>query len=289
MYLAPGLYYWTPIQPGTDGGLIIGKAQKSGGQEVNGLVESGGEITSVWSYGKNWGTFFTSPDSSTNIFDDTSCAGSGCIGKTELKVWNTAWGQQTIPMGSAAGCNKTLFPACTADQINGIFVKSWTITGNEYVLIYDQVVPKVFPNYPYSLRLEGIVSLPPAVGKPRATLSVDFSTLNKPGQIIFTSACINSITCELTQLTGSLVTITNNAAYIAMYGGYQFRLTASNGKESHTSDAFVTLYTPPEPFQPSTNEGCSLGTSRDMGQEWLLILGFLAFLLFKRSLPRRVP
>jgi hypothetical protein len=175
MFLIPGLYYWTPIFPGTDGGIILGKGQKSGGQEVNGLSSAAGELSAVWYYGGNWGTFFTAPSDAGNVFDDASCTGSGCGSnttprKTDLAVWNTAWGGMTIPMGSAAGCNKTLLPSCTDDEVAGIFVKTWTIDSagtfpRKYRLTYNQVVPTGFPNFPFELILSGTIghfeNLPP--------------------------------------------------------------------------------------------------------------------------------
>ncbi|MEK7817412.1 MAG: hypothetical protein AAB281_04075, partial [Actinomycetota bacterium] len=171
MFLAPGLYYWTPLVSGTDGGLVVGKAQTSGGQEVNGLSTGDGQITAVWNYGSNWGTFFTSPSDAGNVFSDTSCTGAGCGSNTtprvtDLAVWNTAWGGKTIPMGSASGCDKTVLPACTADQVAGIFVKSWTIDPagsavRNYELKYAQVVPQEFKNFPYELILRGTVQAVP--------------------------------------------------------------------------------------------------------------------------------
>jgi hypothetical protein len=175
MYLFPGLFYWTPIFPGTDGGVVIGKGQKSGGQEVNSLSSNDGELSAAWFFGANWGTFFTAPSDAGNVFDDASCTGSGCGSnttpiKTALNVWNTAWNQLVIPMGSAAGCNKMLLPNCTADQEAGIFVKTWDIdpagtSPRKYRLTYNQVVPTLLPNFPFELVLsgtiDGLVNLPP--------------------------------------------------------------------------------------------------------------------------------
>ena len=130
--LAPGLFYWTPLHSGTDGGIIIGKGQKSGGQEYDALSTKDGEMVKVWNFGANWGTFFTAPDASGNIFDDASCTGAACGSnttprKTDLKVWDMAWNQVVAPLGSAAGCNKTVLTYCTADEVAGIFVKTWDI------------------------------------------------------------------------------------------------------------------------------------------------------------------
>lgn len=285
MFLAPGLYYWTAIPPGSDGGFIIGKAQKSGGQEVNGLVGTGGELTNSWKYGGNFGTFFTAPDASANIFDDQPCAGAACIGKTVLAVWNTAWGGQTIPMGSAAGCNKVKFTNCTADEVAGIFVNTWAIdpagsVPRKWGLTYSQVVPDVFQNYPYALILGGTVVEVVATGKPRATLIVDKATPNIGELVTFTATCVNEKNCDLTQTEGPQVVIANNSFTPSEDGKYVFRLTASNnGVDPNTSDATVTVQKSAPPVQASTNEGCSIGSStKKIGGEWWIMLVFLSIL-----------
>ena len=160
-------YAWTALDLGTDGGLIVGKAQKSGGQEVDLASTNPGELTAMWDFGGNHGTFFTAPDASKNIFSDTSCTGSACGSNTvpritDLAVWNTAWGQQVIPMGSAAGCNKSLLSNCTADMVVGIFVNDWQIAAatavpRTFSLRYDQIVPAAFPNFPFRLLLRGTI------------------------------------------------------------------------------------------------------------------------------------
>ena len=171
MGVVAGLYAWTALAPGTDGGLIIGKPQKSGGQEVNGVSSSGGELTAMWDFGGNHGTFFTAPSDAGNVFDDQSCTGSACGSnttprKTDLAVWNTAWGGNVAPIGSASGCNKLVLSNCTADQVAGIFVDEWTIdpvgtNPRNYGLRYSQVVPTGWPNFPFKLVLRGAVQPPP--------------------------------------------------------------------------------------------------------------------------------
>jgi hypothetical protein len=164
-YIGPAFsfMYWTPLDPGADGGIVIGKPQLSGGQEINSLSTADGQLSAVWNFGAEWGTFFTAPDATDNVFDDAPCAGSACIGKTELKVWNMAWNGTVVPAGSASGCNKLLLSNCTFDQVAGIFVKSWTINpveGGAWRLTYNQVVPEVLPNMVFELILSGTVHFP---------------------------------------------------------------------------------------------------------------------------------
>ena len=178
MFLAPGLFYWTPLTGGIDGGIIIGKGQKSGGQEISPLSQNDGEIVKVWNYGANWGTFFTAPSDAGNVFNDANCTGAGCGSNTtprltDLAIWDTAWNSTVIPMGSKLGCNPVATPKCTADQVAGIFVKTWTIdpagtTPRKYRMTYNQVAPAGFPNFPYELILAGnvegsVVNVPPKV------------------------------------------------------------------------------------------------------------------------------
>ena len=171
MYLAPGLTFWTPLFPGTDGGIIVGKPQKSGGQELIFSANGNGEATAAWNFGAINGTFSTTPSDAGNIFDDVSCVGSACGSntvprKTDLAVWNMAWNGAVIPLGSLEGCNPLLYPNCTTDQQNGIYVKSWTIdpVASTWALEYGQVTKKFFVNFPFELVLRGKIGdvpLPP--------------------------------------------------------------------------------------------------------------------------------
>jgi hypothetical protein len=170
MGVIAGFFGWTALEPGTDGGIIIGKGQKSGGQELDLTSMNPGEVTASWYFG-DYGTFFTAPDATGNVFNDASCTGSGCGSRTTpkltyLAVWNMAWNALTIPVGSAGVCVDPFSPGCgSVDQIAGIFVKSWTIdpagtTPRKYELKYDQIVPSVFQNFPFKLTLRGEVQPP---------------------------------------------------------------------------------------------------------------------------------
>lgn len=168
MELAKNQYFWTDIIPGTDGALIVGTDQGSGGQEL-GLSASNstaGALTAAWSFGGSYGTFATAPGGgASNIFDDANCANASCLGKTELKVWNVAWNGNLIPMGSAAPCTHI---NCSADQKNGIFITDWKINpvrGGAWSIAKNAVVPGYVPGFGgfgYQVILRGTVPLPAA-------------------------------------------------------------------------------------------------------------------------------
>ena len=102
MEVAPGFVVWTDFGPGTDGGFIVGKAQKSGGQDTgpSATTNTPGELTSAWVFFGNYGTFSTWPGGENNWFSNASCSLGSCVGKTELKVFNVAWNGGIIPMGT---------------------------------------------------------------------------------------------------------------------------------------------------------------------------------------------
>jgi hypothetical protein len=152
--VAPGIDLWTAILPGTDGGLIIGKDQLSGGQELagGGSSPAAGELTEAISFFGQYGSFATAPlvgsDGSAaptafdlNFFSEQSCAGLDCVGRTEVGTWNWAWNGSAIPMGSGVDPCKD-FTACTSAQRAGIFVDDWTINPDDtYELRFTGMVP----------------------------------------------------------------------------------------------------------------------------------------------------
>lgn len=176
-----GFTVWSPIVPGTDGGIILGKNQKTGGQETgpSATITTSGELTAAWPWFMNYGTFATAPISgafgeiitngaSLNQFDSASCSGAGCLGKTTLGTWNVAWNGSASRAGSADGCTN---PLCTPDQLAGIGVTNWTVgPDNSYVLDYSwftSFVPQggLFNHVPIRLHLEGaIVAIPDISG-----------------------------------------------------------------------------------------------------------------------------
>ena len=167
------IHTWVPVDMGIDAGIIIGKNQLSGGQEAasSSNLDMPGEISSAWLFFSNYGTFSTAPmmdsmgtalidDASLNIFDDTSCSGVDCIGKTQLGTWHVAWNGLAVPMGSQGGCNSI---SCSINHSLGIFVSRWTVNPDmSYSLDYSQVVPDGHPSgfggIHLDLHLEGIVT-----------------------------------------------------------------------------------------------------------------------------------
>ena len=146
---------WIDIVPGTDGGIIVGKDQKSGGQEtdLSGTNTTSGELTAAFlidnskllfpfPWFRAYGTFFTAPSlyypesgGALNIFDDESCARETCLGKTEIKVFNLAINGRAIPIGSVRAC-ESLTPASCDPQIyvNSYFIDrasgAWSLDYN---------------------------------------------------------------------------------------------------------------------------------------------------------------
>ena len=172
--------------PGNDPGIILGKNQISGGQDLapSALNTTAGDITGAWNFGGNYGTFYTAPGllsvkdpagnpvlpydgtmtlgADANLFDDAGCALATCVGKTELKVWNVAWNGGTIPMGSQYPC---VLSSCSANQKAGYFITSYVINpvnGGAWSLSFNQVVPfGGFAGFGYRAILRGTVELVP--------------------------------------------------------------------------------------------------------------------------------
>ena len=133
MEVVKGFPVWTALLPGTDGGIILGKNQTGGGQELGQDSVSNaasGQIVQAFNFFGSYGTFGTAPLTSTlggvvtsssllNYFDSASCAGAACTGLTELGTWNVSWGGMAAPMGSDGGC---LSLVCSAAQLSGIFI-----------------------------------------------------------------------------------------------------------------------------------------------------------------------
>lgn len=180
--VAPGFDVWTNISPGTDGGLILGKNQKSGGQDVgaSGSNRTPGEVTAAWLFFGNYGTFSTAPvvesqtgattaDASANIFNDSSCSGAACIGVTQLGAWHFNWNGLVYQIGSANGCTSA---ACTPDQMNGIFVSQWTVGADKsYLLDYSNSFSDAtaYMGVHFKLILRGRIEQVPAVRLPDGT------------------------------------------------------------------------------------------------------------------------
>lgn len=120
-----------PIGPGLDGGLVVGKNQKSGGQELgaNAHRAQGGELSSAFTR-RGYATLATAPmqgeqggkadsDAGSNRFDDISCSGAACLGKVEINALHQAYQGHVIPGGCAvADCAGTGGSGVRAWKVN---------------------------------------------------------------------------------------------------------------------------------------------------------------------------
>lgn len=217
-----------PIGPGTDGGLVIGKDQKSGGQELgpSGSNAQPGEMVSAFYVPQVYETLATAPmvgkqggvattDASLNKFDDTSCVGAACLGKVEINTMHLAANGQVYPGGCAAqDCAST----------GGSGVKTWTVAADRtYVLdiLYgDPAITQI------QVHLEGAIV--PAGNTPPVALPVTVSTTQ--GVEVNWTPVVSDANGDL--LTCSLV----NWPY-AYYGTLTLAPDCSGG-----------TYTPPNPL-----------------------------------------
>lgn len=162
MQVAPGFIVWTDLSPGTDGGIVVGKAQRSGGQEdaPSATNNTPGEMTAAWLFFANYGTWFSAPGGELNRYDDTSCKGRDCLGKTELKAFWVAWngGLPDILGSPDIPC---LVSSCTPDQAIGSYVRNYTIDGGRYLLDYNPVTMSSFETIHIYVLLRGRVYAPP--------------------------------------------------------------------------------------------------------------------------------
>src|SRR3990172_3287571 len=167
MEASPGFVLWTDFAPGLDGGIVVGKDQQPG--STTGGPEMG-ELSDVWGFFGNSGTFATAPfsggtagsvttDASFNKFDNASCFdAAGCAGLTELGTWHVSWNAVAVPMGSALGCLSTNPANCV-----GVSSMIWDLepaaTGSLFELNYKWAVPNGDPsgfgNVPFYLILRG--------------------------------------------------------------------------------------------------------------------------------------
>ena len=122
-----------PLGPGSDGGLVVGKNQASGGQEAatRGFQSQRGELSSAFSR-LGYATLATAPmqginggeanmGAAANRFDDVSCSASACRGKVEINALHQAYKGQVIAGGCAhADCTST----------GGSGVKSWVVNAD---------------------------------------------------------------------------------------------------------------------------------------------------------------
>ena len=168
--------YYT-MQPGTDGGIVIGKNQVVGASPATGELAGYTRLDTTEAPGSMYTTPFIyiagSSDASANKFDDTSCnSSSACAGKTVLGTWNKSGG---FGNGSELGIASS---QCASPNYASLYcpgVTLWSITsagapgidGDRYVLEYSRTFPDYLDGrYDHTFRyhLEGAIVLPKIVG-----------------------------------------------------------------------------------------------------------------------------
>lgn len=140
---------------GTDGGIVIGTNQSSGGEDLaTGLMTPGG-IDAAWYFINIYGTDFTPAGATLNTFADTSCvAGLGTTACTDETGDVTTVGSWEIAANGGSSADNFPF---------GRTVDSWLVSGNLYSLDYRMKVPLCpgcFGYIVYSLHLEGSIIIP---------------------------------------------------------------------------------------------------------------------------------
>lgn len=210
-----------PIGPGIDGGLVVGKNQRSGGQELGASAHRSqdGELSNAFTR-IGYATLATAPmrgadgseattDASANRFDDVSCSGAACLHTVEINALHLAFKGQVIPGGCAqVDCTET----------GGSGVKSWVVKADRRYSL-DAVWGKT------QVHLEGVIVL--------------------PGQILPVAAAIN-----LHTVPGALVQWKPQIHYrgegklrCAMVSNY----ASIYGRFTLQEDCAVGVYIPPNP------------------------------------------
>ena len=279
MEVVTGFTIWTAILPGTDGGLVLGKNQTSGGQQTgadSATNTTSGQITAAWFFFGNYGTFATAPftgtvsgavttDSSYNYFDSASCSLVGCAGLSQLGTLNVAWGGRAVPMGSAFGCVSS---KCTANQLNGIFISEWTVNAdNSYMLRYSQVVPtgdpSGFGDVPFGLIMTGNITA--ANVPPTANAGVDQSVFSG-ATVTLTGTCSDTdgtiASCVWTQTAGPAVTLSGSGSTVSFTAPsvtatttLSFQLTATDNGGAKGSDLMNVTVNAVGNVPPTANAG----------------------------------
>ena len=251
---APGFVIWVDLKPGTDGGFIVGKSQSSGGQETgpdpfNNTTP--GQVTAAsfvgFGFATGNATLYTLPDGgSVNIFDDAGCTKAACIGKTALTTLNMAQNGNSIPIGSADGCNGPGGVNCSPDQLAGIFVKNYTIDqiGKTWSMDYAQVVQNgPFQGMKFSLLFKG------AVVPPTTCPIVDYAWQSPGSQLLLVFGS------QLKGVTGVMVNGVNAPLFQEVDGSVLLVLFPPG----------ITLPWKPGTVQVTTRAGCSGSFPRPCG------------------------
>ncbi len=251
--VVPGFMAWSNITAGTDGGMVTNK-----NQQPKEMVQTVGLLGFY-----NYFNFTTAPqdtslcasDAAANLFDNVSCQGADCLGKTELGTLHMTWSLSCYPVGSRAGCTNA---RCTPEQQAGIFVKDYYIdlAGGRWRLKYDQVVPNgTLQGLKFSAILGGLLTGggAPAAGDARLSLNSGATatwtpTVSDPNN--------DTLSCRLGRPpavgTAKIASNCSTASYTApanFVGTQTFTYIASDGKfDSNPGDVVATVAAVPTPL-----------------------------------------
>lgn len=139
-----GTWVWIQLAPGNDGGIVVGKNQLSGGQDLvlpGTATSEPGDLTAAWSFLNAWGTL--SADQAQNVYSDTSNSG-----ETAINDLHFAWNGSDSPIGGGTVDSYTVSP----DGSGGL----------QYTLDYSTVVQTgAFEGVRFRLSLRSALSAPP--------------------------------------------------------------------------------------------------------------------------------
>lgn len=181
-------------------------------------------MTAAWLFFGNYGTFFTQlPGGEQSIFDQGSCVKDGCLGKTELRVWNVALNGNVITLGSNHPC---IYDYCTADQKAGIFVEGYYTDPAErsWSLYYGYTYPYYgLGGMKFSLILRGRYVLP---GQPTPTPTPMGCTDKYPIKKITQTGRQGTLGMTL---TGNIVSYTKNEVTICLSTRLNYQAASTQG------------------------------------------------------------
>lgn len=163
--------FYVGLQPGTDGGIVIGKAQAPGASHF-GFVAPGDAAAGIdqpWSFLGNTGTHFTITGPS--AVSGTTISGVAPINATTLDMSNCRFTWNGVPSVDVGGCSGSCCPSGVTDSHTATF--SWDgVFGDAFTLDYSAHVPvgdpSSFGGVPYALHLTGVVQAAAPVPLPAA-------------------------------------------------------------------------------------------------------------------------
>ncbi len=165
--IAPASYF--TMQPGADGGMVIGRNQAAG------ISPDAGELAGFTNIAGKYapGSVYTTPyaydpvsDATANIFDDHPCnSSSACAGKTMLGTWNLAGSPGRGAALGTASSQCTKFPSLYCPGVT-----RWELTpagapgidGDHYILEYTRIFPDYLDgiyDHNFKFHLEGTIRL----------------------------------------------------------------------------------------------------------------------------------